>query len=88
MLKELTENPMMQSEFMVKSFGSFKDGMKIYFQLDFIKGCELNSQIKACNHLVRRNMTFYGAEVLCALTHLHNCNIVFRDLKPEHVIID
>jgi len=33
-------------------------------------------------------MTFYGAEVLCVMEHLHNCNIIFRDLKPEHVILD
>lgn len=33
-------------------------------------------------------MKFYAAEVICALQHLHGCNIVFRDLKSEHVMID
>ena len=33
-------------------------------------------------------MKFYASEVICALKHLHSLNIVFRDLKSEHVMID
>lgn len=33
-------------------------------------------------------MNFYIAEVLCALSHLHSLNVVYRDLKSEHVMID
>lgn len=33
-------------------------------------------------------MQFYTAEVICALEHLHSNLIVYRDLKPEHVMID
>jgi serum/glucocorticoid-regulated kinase 2 len=57
-------------------------------QLEFIKGCDLFSQIKLHNFKIKQNMGFYLAEVICALTHLHNFNVVYRDLKPEHVMID
>jgi serine/threonine protein kinase len=33
-------------------------------------------------------MAFYAAEVICALKHLHNLNVIFRDLKSEHIMID
>ena len=33
-------------------------------------------------------MDFYAAEVICALEHLHKHRIIYRDLKPEHVMIN
>lgn len=57
-------------------------------QIEFIKGCDLLSQIRANNRNVKANMQFYIAEVICALLHLHDCNIIYRDLKSEHVMID
>ena len=37
----------------------------------------------------RRNwVTFYSAEVLIALRTLHERSIIYRDLKPDNIMID
>lgn len=56
--------------------------------MEFVKGCDLLSRINGNEKQVKNNMHFYAAEVICALEHLHQHLIIYRDLKPEHVMIN
>jgi serine/threonine protein kinase len=43
---------------------------------------------KICKEDVLRWVAFYSSQVLCALETLLSYNIIYRDLKPENVMID
>ena len=81
-------DPNNYNHFIVRSFAAFHDAESVYLQMEFVKGCDLLSRIRANEIRVKNNMQFYTAEVLCAIEHLHSNLIIYRDLKPEHVMLD
>ena len=68
-------------------YSSFQDKEHLYFELEYIEGCTLYSQIRKFNQVVSSNMPYYAAEVLLTLEYLHSHNIVYRDLKPENLVV-
>ena len=55
---------------------------------DFLNGGELFYHM--CNEIrfSEDRARFYAAEMVLALAHLHSNGIIYRDLKPENVILD
>jgi serum/glucocorticoid-regulated kinase 2 len=56
--------------------------------MDFINGGELFYHLKKDGRFEEERVRFYAAECLLALEHLHTQGIIYRDLKPENVLID
>jgi len=73
--------------FLVNLHYSFQTEDKLYFILDFINGGELFFHLQREKKFSLERVRFYGAEICLALEHLHNAGVIYRDLKPENLLL-
>lgn len=80
----------MENNFIVKMFDYFLDAKSIYFLLEFINGGEMFTHIhkQKRRRFSPEQTRFFAAETVLAFEYLHNLDIMFRDLKPENMLID
>lgn len=76
------------SPFLVHFYRSFKDDHYIYFLLEYIKGCELFETIREIGLLSRNIAKFYMASLILCVEYLHIRSVIYRDLKPENVMVE
>jgi serum/glucocorticoid-regulated kinase 2 len=74
--------------FVIKFHGSFQNEKKLFFVLEYCRGGELFNLLAKKRRFSEDQTRFYAAQIVLALEHLHNQDIVYRDLKPENVLID
>lgn len=73
--------------FIVKLSRTMKDNNYIYFLIEYLRGKDLTTILKEEQKIDPEIAKFWGASILIALKHIHKKKIIYRDLKPENVII-
>jgi len=77
----------LQHPFLVGLNYSFQTEDKLYFILDYVNGGELFYHLQREKRFSEERVRFYGAEIVLALEYLHNAGVVYRDLKPENLLL-
>ncbi|KAM9240597.1 LOW QUALITY PROTEIN: cGMP-dependent protein kinase 2-like [Leptosomus discolor] len=77
-----------RSPFVVGFFGTFRDGRYVYLLLEFCQGGELWTKLRERRCFEEPLAVFCCACVVEGLEYLHGRGIVYRDLKPENLMLD
>jgi len=74
--------------FLMKLHYSFQTSDKLYLVMDFINGGELFFHLQNDRRFTNERARFYAAQICLGISHLHASGIIYRDLKPENLLLD
>jgi cGMP-dependent protein kinase len=77
-----------QSPFVIQLKATFRDDHSLYFLLEHASGGDLFHLLRRRKCFSPKQAKFYAGCVLLGIQHLHALNFVYRDLKPENLLLD
>jgi serine/threonine protein kinase len=67
---------------------SFQTPDQLYLVMDFVNGGEMFQHLQVEGTFNNERAKFYAAEIVLGLEYLHSKGIIYRDLKPENLLLD
>ena len=74
--------------YIVKIKYAFQTDESLFMVTQFCSGGDLSQYLELEGAFSESKARGYIAEVICALECLHSHNIIFRDLKPDNIVLD
>ena len=74
--------------FIIKLDYAFQTTTKLFLIMEYCKNGDLSKHLLFDKKFPEIRAKFYICEILLALEYLHEKNIIFRDLKPDNVVLD
>lgn len=74
--------------FLIKLYATFKDQNNLYFLLEPSLGGELFTVLRSYTFFKENVAQFFAAGVVVAFEYMHSKDVIYRDLKPENLLLD
>lgn len=78
----------MDHDFVCHLLHAFQDRTYIYLILPFCSGGDFRWYLKQHPRMDEDMARYYAAEIILGMEHVHNNHIVYRDMKPDNILID
>lgn len=76
-----------QSPYVSKLHYAFQTDTKLYLVMDFVNGGELFTHLNQAKRFPEPRARQYAAELVDFFSYMHANGVIYRDLKPENVLI-
>jgi serine/threonine protein kinase len=73
--------------YIINLYQTFSDQKHLYFVLELCRGGDLFGLLCKSERIVEKSARFYVAAVIKAFAFMHTKDVVYRDLKPENLLI-
>jgi len=74
--------------FIVNLVATFQDPRYLFMVLEYVIGGEFFTHLRNAGRFKNSTAQFYAAHVVLIFEFLHSKNIIYRDLKPENLLLD
>jgi len=78
----------LNSPFLVNLVHAFQDERECYFVMPFMQGGDLRFHLSKLGCFPERDARYYTAQIVLGLEAMHSHKIVYRDLKPDNLLLD